>query len=63
MAHLKPKTLQEYRVTGGGPKFYKLGPRRNARVVYKRNDLTEWVGKHAYQSGLEFSDAIDILSY
>ena len=54
LLHLKPKTLQEYRVTGGGPKFYKLGPGRNARVVYKRSDLSEWVGQHAYQSTSEY---------
>jgi len=35
---LSPKTLEKYRIIGGGPRFYKLG----RRVVYKTADLTEW---------------------
>ena len=50
---LKAKTLQEYRVTGGGPKFYKLGPGRNARVVYRRVDLDTWVEGFARHSTSE----------
>ena len=50
---LKAKTLQEYRVTGGGPKFYKLGPGRNARVVYRRAELDTWVEGFARQSTSE----------
>jgi hypothetical protein len=37
---LKRKTLQEMRVAGTGPKLYKLGPGRNACVVYRPSDLT-----------------------
>jgi hypothetical protein len=59
LLHLKPKTLQEYRVTGGGPKFYKLGPGRNARVVYKRVDLRAWVEKHGFESTSEYKKDSD----
>jgi hypothetical protein len=32
----EPKTSQEMRVAGYGPRLYKLGPGRNARFVYAR---------------------------
>jgi hypothetical protein len=51
LLRLKPKTPQEYRMTGGGPKFYKLGPGRNARV---RSDLRAWVESHAHGSTSEY---------
>jgi len=37
---LSPRTLEKFRVTGGGPKFRKLG----RRVVYAVTDLHEWAG-------------------
>lgn len=36
---LRPSTLTNMRVTGGGPTFVKLG----RRVVYDRADLEAWV--------------------
>lgn len=35
---LSPRTLEKYRVTGGGPMFRKLG----RRVLYVAEDLDEW---------------------
>jgi hypothetical protein len=54
LLHLKPKTLQEYRVTGGGPDYFKAGPGRNARVLYKRSDLKAWLDKFKFQSTSEY---------
>lgn len=39
---LSPRTLEKYRVTGGGPRFRKLG----RRVVYSRSDLENWAARH-----------------
>ena len=36
---VSPRTLEKWRVTGGGPPYRKLG----ARVVYVEDDLVEWV--------------------
>ena len=36
--NLSPRTLEKYRVIGGGPKFRKLG----TRVRYTLSDLNEW---------------------
>ena len=37
--NLSERTLEAYRVKGGGPPYYKLG----RRVCYKIGDLVEWV--------------------
>jgi hypothetical protein len=54
VVRLKPKSLQEMRVAGTGPRFYKLGPGRNARVVYRPSDLKVWVEAYGYQSTSEY---------
>ncbi len=35
---LSPKTLEKWRVVGGGPKFRKLG----GAVLYDQHELTAW---------------------
>lgn len=35
---IAPQTLRRLRVTGGGPAYFKPGP----RVVYRTDDLEEW---------------------
>jgi hypothetical protein len=40
---LKKQTLAEKRWRGTGPVFHKLGTSRNARVRYKRRDVTAWM--------------------
>lgn len=40
---LSPHTLNKKRVTGGGPKFRKLG----SRVVYAIDDLENWIEARA----------------
>ena len=38
---LSPRTLEGYRVTGGGPAFHRFGN----RVRYRRSDLDAWAAK------------------
>lgn len=44
--NLSPRTLEKYRVIGGGPIFRKFG----RRVVYARTDLEAWAGLRACDS-------------
>ena len=37
---LSPRTLEKFRVVGGGPPFHKLG----RRVLYTIEDLQAWAG-------------------
>lgn len=44
---LSASTLNKLRITGGGPDFRKLGPRR---VVYDPRDLQAWLEQHRRRS-------------
>jgi hypothetical protein len=44
--NLSPRTLEKYRVIGGGPKFRKLG----TRVRYTLGDLNEWSAARTCES-------------
>ncbi|HWA17720.1 MAG TPA: helix-turn-helix domain-containing protein [Devosia sp.] len=46
---LASSTLEKMRVTGAGPKHVKLG----RRVLYRLDDLIEWVGARVRQSTSE----------
>ena len=37
--HVAPRTLQRWRVTGDGPAFCRIGPRR---VAYRSSDVDAW---------------------
>ena len=39
---MSPTTLATWRSRGTGPVFYRF----NRKVLYKREDLAKWVGKH-----------------
>lgn len=51
---LKRRTLEDMRVTGNGPRYYKLGPGRMARVAYRQSDLDEWVSRFSYTSTSQY---------
>lgn len=51
---LSARTLERYRVTGGGPKYNKLGPGKRARVVYWREALVEWLRKHEHDNTSDY---------
>jgi hypothetical protein len=42
---LSPRTLEKYRVLGGGPKYKKLG----ARVFYSQADLKAWLDERTFE--------------
>ena len=42
---LSPRTLEKYRVLGGGPKYKKLG----ARVFYSLADLKIWLESRTFE--------------
>ncbi|GAF71454.1 unnamed protein product [marine sediment metagenome] len=43
---LSPRTLEKYRLTGGGPPYYKLG----RRVAYLTDDLRNWANQNRRSS-------------
>lgn len=51
---LSNRTLERYRVTGGGPDYVKLGPGKRARVVYREADLVAWLNGGVFNSTSEY---------
>lgn len=45
--------LEKLRVSGDGPPYYKIGPRR---VLYARKDLDDWISARRRQSTSESGD-------
>jgi hypothetical protein len=48
--NLSPRTLEKFRVIGGGPHYRKLG----RRVVYSIRDLEEWAEARACESTSDY---------
>jgi hypothetical protein len=42
LLRLRPSTLQNWRVLGGGPPFLRLGGGKKGRILYDRDRLVEW---------------------
>ena len=55
LANSSPRTMQGYRLNGGGPPFIKLGPRS---VGYRRIDLFLWLEEHLRRSTSDISENI-----
>lgn len=53
---LKRRTLEDMRVRGNGPRYYKLGPGRMSRVAYRKGDLDAWVERYSFGSTSEYSN-------
>jgi hypothetical protein len=51
---LSPRTLEDMRVTGNGPRYFKLGPGKRSKVVYRKEDLELWIGRFGYLSTSEY---------
>ena len=47
---LTPATLEKLRVIGGGPSFYRVGPKR---ILYDPADLDSWVRSKKFASTSE----------
>lgn len=39
---LSPRTLEAYRLRGGGPNYVRIGSSRRAAVRYREIDLAQW---------------------
>jgi hypothetical protein len=55
LCRLSVRTLERYRVSGGGPLFTKCGPGKRARVVYRRSDLEAWLAGNTVSSTANWS--------
>jgi predicted DNA-binding transcriptional regulator AlpA len=49
MTHTKPSTARKQRVTGGGPRFVKIG----RSVRYRKGDVLDWLESRTVSSTSE----------
>lgn len=56
LMRLSGRTLERYRVDGGGPEYLKLGRGKRSRVYYLTSALREWVLKNKHTSTSEYRD-------
>ncbi len=54
LLHISARTLERYRVTGGGPRFMKAGNSKRSRVLYKQADIIAWLEGNGYESTSEY---------
>ena len=52
--HLKPSTMEAYRVRGGGPQFCRAGGRR---ILYRVDALNSWADARTFSSTSEMDAA------
>ncbi len=54
LLRLSRRTLEGMRVSGTGPRYFKLGPGRMAKVVYRAADLERWLSTFEFGSTSEY---------
>lgn len=51
---LSPRTLEGMRVDGTGPRYFKVGPGKRSKVVYRVTDLETWLQRFQFGSTSEY---------
>ena len=51
---VSPRTLERMRIDGTGPRFFKAGPGKRSRVLYREEDLEAWLNQFSYQAVSEY---------
>ena len=51
---LSRRTLEDMRYSGGGPKYYKMGPHPRSHVLYTKEDIDAWLQLRHVSSTSEF---------
>lgn len=53
---LSPRTLERMRVEGGGPPFLKAGPGKRSRVLYRYQDLIDWLSQRSFDNTSQYDN-------
>lgn len=55
LLRISRRTLERMRVEGTGPRYLKVGPGKRSRVLYRQQDVMEWLGRYQYGSTSEYT--------
>ena len=53
---LSPRTLERMRVEGGGPPCLKAGPGKRSRVLYRYQDLIDWLSQRSFDNTSQYDN-------
>lgn len=56
LLQLSPRTLERMRVEGGGPPFMKAGPGKRSRVLYRYQDLIDWLSRRSFDNTSQYDN-------
>lgn len=59
LLQLSPRTLERMRVEGGGPPFLKAGPGKRSRVLYRYQDLIDWLSRRSFDNTSQYDNSPD----
>lgn len=59
---LKPQTLRSWRLRGIGPKYIRVGNPKTGRVVYKEDDIYEYLDGRTFRSVADEKRWMDALA-
>ncbi len=48
------RTLERMRVEGTGPQYLKVGPGKRSRVLYREQDVLDWLNRYQFGSTSEY---------
>lgn len=51
LLRISPRTVEAFRLANKGPRFFKVGPGKRARVIYKKIDVLAWLEKFGSPGG------------
>jgi hypothetical protein len=51
--HFKPQTLRKWRLSGEGPHYIRLGHTNRGRVLYRREDVEQWLQTRTFRHTAE----------
>ena len=54
MLRISRRTLERMRVEGTGPRYIKVGPGKRSRVLYRQQDVEDWLARFNFGSTSEY---------
>lgn len=54
LLRISRRTLERMRVEGTGPRYLKVGPGKRSRVLYRQQEVEDWLARFNFASTSEY---------
>jgi excisionase family DNA binding protein len=54
LLRISRRTLERMRVEGTGPRYLKVGPGKRSRVLYRQQEVEDWLARFNFGSTSEY---------